>query len=48
MYAIQGGDNEDGIKIGLKRIVPHIFESHEHCKDVKDWCIYYQDPEKNM
>ncbi|CAG2250117.1 unnamed protein product [Mytilus edulis] len=47
MYAIKGGDNEDDIKIGLQRIVPHIFGSHENCKDA-DWCSYHQNPEKFM
>ncbi|XP_063448530.1 uncharacterized protein LOC134728061 [Mytilus trossulus] len=47
MYAIKGGDNEDDIKMGLQRIVPHIFGSHENCKDA-DWCSYHQNPEKFM
>ncbi|XP_076103302.1 uncharacterized protein LOC143072308 [Mytilus galloprovincialis] len=33
MYAIKECDNEDDIKIGLQTIVPHIFGSHENCKD---------------
>ena len=42
-----GCDNEDDTKIGMQRIVPHIFGSHENCKDA-DWCSYHQILEKFM
>ena len=47
MYAIKGRDKEEDIKIRLRRIVPHIFGTHENC-EAADWCTYHEDPENFM
>ena len=44
MYAITSADNEEEIRIGLQRIVPHVFGSHQHCEEA-EWCNYHDDPE---